>query len=125
MALPPEPLRELIPLSTTIVVAVVTAILSIGTTPDPPPNAAKLPKGSTSVGRKAPEQWVRIKIERVLYGKAPETEEIEVKKPEAGYTLHVGNQGPFFLDAEGTIIGRYGPDTHREAAIVQALKASP
>jgi len=120
MALPPEPLNELLPRSSLIVVAVVVAVLSVGSKPPAPEGAEKLEKGSTSVGQKAAAQKVRLKIERTLKGKATAAE-IEVEKPVGAYLLDVGNKGPFFIDDKGVIIGRYGPDTHRAEDIVRAL----
>jgi cell division protein FtsI/penicillin-binding protein 2 len=45
-----------------------------------------------------------------------------VDKPESAYQLLVGDAGPFFLDGR-TIIGRYGPNTHRLEKIEAALAA--
>ncbi|MFO0727749.1 MAG: hypothetical protein U1E65_28475 [Myxococcota bacterium] len=123
MAKPPEPLAELIPAANLIVVAVVVAVLWVGPKPPPPPAAEELGRGATSVGYRSPAQKVRLKIEKTLLGKAKSVE-IEVEKPEAGYLLDVGHRGPFFIDKDGKIIGRYGPDTHREEAILKALRGN-
>lgn len=120
MAKPPEPLAELIPEASLIVFAIVVAVISVGPKPPPPPYAAELPKGATSVGYQSASQKVRLRIERVLKGHTA-ARELEVEKPVAPYLLEVGNKGPFFLDAQGKIIGRYGPDTHREDEILEAL----
>ena len=121
MALPPEPLQELLLDATQVVVAEVAEILSTGPTPAAPSGAAKLGPGATSVGYRSAAQRVRLKISRVLKG--PKASELVVDKPEAAYLLAVGNHGPFFVRGQ-SIIGRYGPDTHRLDAIERALGTS-
>jgi hypothetical protein len=118
MALPPEPLRELLARATRIVVAKVVDVLETGPKPPAPEHAAKLPRGATGVGYVSARQKVRLAVERDLKGAG--ASDLVVEKPEAPYLLQSGDGGPFFLEGE-RIIGRYGPDTHRLAAIEKAL----
>ncbi|MBS2030991.1 MAG: hypothetical protein JST54_24025 [Deltaproteobacteria bacterium] len=120
MAIPPEPLNEVLPQAACVVDAEVVEVLSNGPTP-PQPNA---PQAATSAGRLAPSQVVRLKIKRVLRGKAPA--EVVVEKPEAGYALRAGNHGPFLLDgaAQPKILGRYGPDSWSMSKLEDALRQS-
>ncbi len=123
MALPPEPLSELIPASKLICIAEVTAILTLGPKPPPPVNARRLGKHAKDVGWEAASQKVRLKIERCLQGQGPTGGMIDVEKPIAPYTLRVGDKGPFFIDAKNKILGRYGPDTRPLEQIEKALSA--
>jgi hypothetical protein len=116
MAIPPEPLEELIADARSIVLGKVVAIVSTGPMP---PQRKKTHPGEVDIGNKKPSQRVKLSVERVLKGPAPS--EIEIDKPESGYTLEVGETGPFFI-GEGKIIGRYGPATHTLAKIEAALK---
>lgn len=110
MALPPEPLEELLPQASYIVEAEVTEIV-------------KQP-GPVS-GPRVGEQLVKLKVKRVLRGDASANDDLLVRKPEAGYALRAGNQGPFLLcgakDALA-ILGRYGPDTWPLERIERALR---
>jgi hypothetical protein len=117
----PEPLDELLQKAVTIVVGVVTRVLKIGPRPPPPPGAAKLPKGATSVGYVNALETVQIKIERVLRGGVKVGEEIVAEKPVAPYALKIGDRGPFMLDEDHQILGRYGPDSHPVEKIEKAL----
>jgi hypothetical protein len=115
MAKPPEPIEEVLPQATFVVDAEVVEVLRTG---------AALPKpqgkdGATSLGARAPSQQVKLKVRKVLKGQA--VTELVVTKPEAGYALKAGNQGPFLVDANHTILGRYGPDSWNIARIEQAL----
>jgi len=120
MALPPEPLRELMAQATRIVMARVVEVIATGHKPARPSSAATLPKGATDVGYVSAEQRLRLAVERDLVGSG--ARELVVTKPEGPYVLRVGAAGPFFLEAE-RILGRYGPDTHPLAAIEHALHA--
>ena len=119
VAIPPEPLPELLAAADAVVVAEVTELLGLGKKPPPPPGAAKLRPGATDVGYKEATQKLRLKIVRVLHGKVS-GDSIVVDKPEAPYALRPGDKGPFFLK-DGAIIGRYGPDTHSLKRIEAAL----
>lgn len=120
MAIPPEPLQELLPQAALIVDAEVLEVVSQGPQPPIPDH----PKGATSVPGKTPSQVVKLKVKRALKGKVQG--ELTVDKPEGDYVLTKGNKGPFLLKQEKgntVIIGRYGPDTYRMDTIEAALKA--
>lgn len=123
MALPPEPIEEVLPQAALIVEAEVDAVLE--TAPALP--AVEAPQGATSVpGREVPRQTVRLKVTKVHKGPA-DTREIVADKPVAGYALRSGNKGPFLLDASKpnpVILGRYGPDSWNLERILGALQAS-
>jgi hypothetical protein len=121
MAIPPEPLQELLPHATHIVDAEVLEVVSQGPTPPTPPHA----QGATSVPSRTPSQVVKLRIKRALKGGV--TGELTVDKPEGDYVLSRGNHGPFLLKAAAkgnpVILGRYGPDTYRLSTLEAALKA--
>ena len=119
MAIPPEPIEEVLPAAAWVVDAEVQEVLSVG----PQPQKVKAEEGATSTGQKAPAQVVKLKVKRVLRGKEG-VSELVVKKPEAGYALRAGNHGPFLLDggSEPVILGRYGPDTWSFSRLEEALK---
>lgn len=116
MALPPEPIEELLAASSAVVEAEVVRVLSHGA---PPPKPAHARDGATSVGTKAAEQVVVLKVTRALKGAVP-VGELTVEKPLAAYALAAGNKGAFFLQdtrPKPTILGRYGPDTYRVESV--------
>jgi hypothetical protein len=114
MALPPEPLDELLPQAVTIVLA---EVLSVSQAPTPARIAAvQWPIG---LGPRLPEATVRLKVERTLRG-AP-AGEIEVLKPESTYALVPGLKGPFLLDGALRILGRHGPDNYSLETLTQVL----
>jgi hypothetical protein len=118
MALPPEPLAELLKDATLVVDAQVLEVLETGAKPDQP----QAPAGSTSVGYKSASQVVVLQVNKALKGQG--AGKVTVSKPVGSYALKVGNKGAFFLK-EGTphmeILGRYGPDTHPLPAVEYAL----
>jgi len=116
MAIPPEPIEDVLPDAVLVVDAEVIEVLSIG--PATPKVHAR--PGATSTGAKSPSQKVKLKVKRVLHG--PKTTELVVEKPEAGYALRVGNHGPFLIDASNVILGRYGPDSYSLEKVEKALK---
>jgi hypothetical protein len=119
MAIPPEPLSEVLPNAALVVDAEVLEVLSSGPEPKQPDARA----GTTSAGWLAPRQVVKLKVTRVLRGQA--SGEVIAEKPEAGYALRAGNRGPFLLDgsAQPRILGRYGPDSWAMAKLEEALRA--
>jgi hypothetical protein len=123
MALPPEPIEEVLPKAKWVVDAEVKEVTGHG----PAPDRIDAPPGHTSVGNKAPAQLITLTIKRVLRGD-PGAKELTVEKPAAGYALREGNKGPFLLD-EGSptplILGRYGPDTYSWEKIERALQTYP
>lgn len=116
MAIPPEPIEDVLPGAVLVVDAEVTEVLSTG--PATPKVHAR--PGATSTGAKSPSQKVKLKVARVLHG--PKTKELVVEKPEAGYALRVGVRGPFLIDEANVILGRYGPDSYSFEKIEKALK---
>lgn len=117
VAIPPEPIQEVLPNAAWVVEAEVLEVL--GTGPTPPRVEAR--PGATSTGQKSASQTIRLKVTRVLRGE-PATE-LVVQKPEAGYSLRAGNRGPFLIDAGKVILGRYGPDSYHLDRVTQALGA--
>jgi hypothetical protein len=115
MAKPPEPLEDLLPQALWVVDAEVLEVLASG--PTPPRRDA--PPGSTSVGNQAPTQRVKLSVKKVLRGE-PVTE-LVVEKPAAGYALKAGDKGPFLVDGNKVILGRYGPDSWHPDRIAVAL----
>lgn len=119
MALPPEPIEEVLPLAALVIEAEVEVVLATG---EPQPKAAARP-GATGVGAVAPDQTVRLKVTKVHKGPQG-TKEVVVQKPVGGYALRTGNKGPFLLDASTpnpVILGRYGPDTWGLQQVLEAL----
>ena len=99
MALPPEPIEEVLPQAALIVEAEVESVLESG----PAIRSAEAAPGATSVpGRDAPQQTVKLRVTKV-------------------------HKGPFLLDdsrPHPVILGRYGPDSWNLERILGALKAS-
>ncbi|MBI3184584.1 MAG: hypothetical protein HYZ28_20810 [Myxococcales bacterium] len=120
MAVPPDPIEEVLPKATWVIDAEVVEVVKNG----PPVPKVEAPPGHTGVGQKVGSQVVRLAVRRVLRGK-PDAKDLVVEKPVAAYGLRVGNQGPFLLE-EGQphplILGRYGPDTYSWDRIEAALK---
>lgn len=124
MAIPPEPLEELLPAIVAAFDGEVVEVIQSGAQPPIPPHEP----GATSVGIKAPRQVVRLKVKAVLSGRLAVGDHVEVIKPEAGYALRVGNHGPFLLDGgspQPTILGRYGPDSYSFDKLRAALGVAP
>lgn len=116
MALPPEPLNEVLPKASWVLDAEVMEVIKQG--PQPPKKEAR--PGATSVGQKSASQTVKLKVKRVLRG--DQVTEMIVEKPEAGYALRAGNHGPFLIDDSKMILGRYGPDSYGWSKLEAALK---
>lgn len=119
MALPPEPIEELLARAGMVVDAEVLRILDQG--PAPPP--LDLPPGHTGGGQTLAAQQVELRVHRVLRGDQG-LATLAAHKPEAAYALAPGDSGAFFLAEDGAgleIVGRYGPDTYSVATIESAL----
>lgn len=120
MALPPEPIEELLPKASWVVQAEVKEVVSEG----PPQPSVKAEKGATSVPYKLHSQVVKLSVKQVLRGEGA-AQELTVEKPVGAYVLSPGNKGPFLI-AKGSphpvILGRYGPDSWALARIEDALK---
>jgi hypothetical protein len=107
MALPPQPLEEVLPQAKVVVLAVVTAVENLA--PMPPADRGA-PVDRTP---DRPPQKVTLEVVRTLRGEV-RTQWVVIK-PVTAYLLRVGNQGPFLLDGtlpEPHILGRWGPDTY-------------
>lgn len=117
MAKPPEPIEELMPNAAWVVEAVVKEVLATGPTPPQPANAQP---GATSVGYTSASQKLKLTITNVLKGE--KATELVVEKPVAPYLLSPGNKGPFLIDANKTILGRYGPDSWNLERVKSAVK---
>jgi hypothetical protein len=122
MAIPPKPLRDVMPQVVALVDAEVVKVLSTDEPPEQPPHE----EGATSVGFKVARQMVVLKINAVLKGPLKPGAQLSVVKPEAAYALRAGNHGPFLLDGSQppVIIGAYGPDSYSFAALRAALSAA-
>lgn len=119
MALPPEPLDEVLSEATAVVEATVIEIVSVG----PPIERPKRPPRHVGGNILDSLQRVRLRITRVLRGEL-ELGELTVTKPEAPYLLRAEVSGPFLLreeEGEVTILGRYGPDSYSLASLERAL----
>lgn len=117
MALPPEPIDEVMPSADSGVLAVVTRIV------EQAPQEAVAPSADTSLPTAAARQRVELEVKAVLFGALAAGARVLAVKPAGGYALREGNHGPFLLgtrEGEVEILGRYGPDTWAEAAVKQA-----
>lgn len=117
MALPPEPIDEVMPGADGAVLAVVTRVV------EQAPQKAYERTLETSLPTTAARQVVELKVTKVLFGGLSAGALVQVVKPEGDYALREGNQGPFLLgknESAVEILGRYGPDTWSEAAVKQA-----
>jgi hypothetical protein len=115
VAIPPQPLEQVLPQAAWVFEGVVTEVLATG----PDPAAVDAAPGTTSAGHKVAAQTVKLKVTRLLRGKS--VEELVAEKPVAGYALKPGDKGPFLVDASGAILGRYGPDSYALSQIEAAL----
>lgn len=119
MALPPDPIDEVLPAAQAAVLAEVTKVV----TQDPQAQPFLDPQ-ITDAPTVAARQVVELKVTGVLFGAAPQPgATVQVVKPAGAYALRAGNKGPFLLTQVGEaleILGRYGPDTYSEPAIRQA-----
>jgi hypothetical protein len=120
MAIPPEPIEEVLPQAELVVEAEVAEVLATG----PIQPKVEAPLGTTSTGKRVAKQTVRLKVTRVHKGDAG-LKELVAEKPLGAYALKAGNKGPFLLDGakpHPNILGRYGPDSWSLQRILDALK---
>src|SRR4051812_40727371 len=101
MALPPEPLDDVLRCATMIVEAEVTGVRDLERWPVDPKN------GPVDAAADRPAQEVTLHIARVLRGDAA-AHDIVVKKPPSAYVLRVGVRGAFLVDTGSMLLGRYG-----------------
>ena len=128
MAIPPDPIEELLPSAALIVMAEVTGVIAEGEQAPIPPSDPKR-KGGPQVP--LAEQVVKLRVQELLRGEGVAAgAELSAHKPAGDYNLHAGAQGPFLLaaraadDAPYAILGRYGPDSYRRNVIEEALRAT-
>lgn len=114
MALPPEPIDEMLPLADDGVVADITQIVHR----DPQTHIPTVTHpGEVDLPRDLPAQHVNITITEVLFGSHYRVgQQVIVLKPAGDYVLRAGISGPLLLahspdKTMPTILGRYGPDT--------------
>ncbi len=113
MALPPEPIEEILPQATYIVLARVMKILH---TDKQQPVHREDPR-IIGMLRELPAQRLQLEILESIAGEKLEKNTIlDVLKPAGDYVLRQDVEGPFLLmkeeDGSLKIIGRYGPDTY-------------
>lgn len=123
MALPPEPLDELLPQATFGVVASIVRI----TKREPDPPAPDVDPRLVDTPRTLPAQQLILSTKESLFGTQPEGN-FEVLKPAGDYVLREGLEGHFLLANQDdnelpVILGRYGPDNYSEQALLAAIKA--
>ena len=124
MAIPPEPIDELLPLTDAAVIAKVTKILHQGKQ-DFIPNPKE--EDAVDIPRDLPDQLVTLSIKKVLFGDfVTVNESFNVIKPAGDYVLREGVEGPFLIyrgkeDKEPVIAGRYGLDTYPLFVIEDAI----
>lgn len=112
VALPPEPLEDLLRVASLVVEAEVTAVLAVG---EPVAEGDDPPGGWTGPVPPEPWQLVNLRVHHVLRG--PDTAALRVRKPVAPYTLTATppTRGIFLLAlADGPdpiVLGRYGPES--------------
>jgi hypothetical protein len=116
MALPPEPLEDVLPYAPRIFVGEVVKVEDLGAWPST--------GGAIDAAPARPAQRAQVRVFRMLRGPMPSMSELWVVKPQGAYALHAGVRGPFLVDAvatEANLLGRYGPDTWSEEEIDAAL----
>lgn len=124
MAIPPEPIEEVLPQAEAAVLGEIARVV----VQDPQKPAPPHEPGATSVPSEAARQVVELKVSEVLFGAGDSVKPgatLEVIKPAGDYALRAGNHGPFLLKNEGKtiqIVGRYGPDTYSADAIRSAAR---
>ncbi len=120
MAIPPDPIEEVLPHASLVVVAEVLAVEA-----QQPGTTSGLPSTYTSRPETAGSQSVTLRVERALHGDARPGEAVKAYKPAGAYALREGNRGPFLLKSTPSgfeILGRYGPDTYSEKAIASRVR---
>ena len=126
MALPPDPIDEVLPQAQAVVVAEVDEILFRARQEDVPQSEDPY---MVDIPRDLPLQRVRLKISEVLDGsQVSGGQAVEAVKPPGEYVLRAGVSGPFLLhwkegETQPTILGMYGPDTYSLRVVKVALKA--
>ncbi|MGA9519998.1 MAG: hypothetical protein WBV82_00960 [Myxococcaceae bacterium] len=120
MAIPPDPIEQVLPDADAAVIATVTRVVAQDTQQPFP----KAEPGATSVPGSVARQVVELEVTEVLFGDVKPGAKVQVVKPAGSYTLSAGNGGPFLLKLKGEteIVGRYGPDSYSRERIEQAAR---
>ncbi|MCK6546649.1 hypothetical protein L6R52_12435 [Myxococcota bacterium] len=125
MAIPPEPLEEVLEHTDAAVLGEVTRIVEEDAQAPLPTSS----EGATSLPGDLAKQVVELRVKEVLFGRlADRGTTVLAVKPAGDYTLIPGAHGPFLLcagdapDAPCTIVGRYGPDSYRTADVRQQAR---
>lgn len=122
MAIPPDPIDEVLPKASAAVMAEVTAVLA----EDPQKPLPKSEPGMTSAPGEVARQVVELNVKETLFGAVKNGTRLKAVKPAGEYKLLAGNKGPFLLHlpegGDPVILGRYGPDSYGRAAIIDAAK---
>ena len=110
MALPPDPIDDVVTAARACVDAQVIAV----THTEPDAHERGL----------FPQQRVQVRVDAVGFGDVVCNADgtVTLTKPHGPYLLRVGDRGPLLLgrvagDAHDVILGRYGPDTYSVAAL--------
>ena len=109
----------MLPHATLVVIAKVARVVSTGA-PLPPLPATDEPKSDR--GARSPEQKLELDVIKVLKGAPTDASALIVTKPVAPYAVNEGTQGAWLIDADGVVLGRYGPDSWRPSHVEAALK---
>ena len=109
----------MLPHATLVVIAKVARIVSTGA-PLPPLPASE--EAQSDRGAKSPEQKLELDVIKVLKGTTADASALVVTKPIAPYAVQEGTQGAWLIDANGVVLGRYGPDSWRASHVEAALK---
>jgi hypothetical protein len=123
MAIPPEPIDEMLPMADAVVIARVVQIVHR----DQQAFVPEVQLGVADTPRELPLQIVSLDIQEVLSGEIFRVGQIiEVLKPPGAYALRPDVTGPFLLmhregDPRPIIIGRYGPDSYSLHVIKAAI----
>ena len=123
MALPPEPLEEVLPSAVLVVVGVVDAAEWL---------APFVPRGDPDDDdndSQVPPQKARMRVLEVLRGDVTEGTSLTLEKPAGDYALRQGTRGAFLLCAGAAphawhVLGRYGPDSWSVARVKQTVRTS-
>ncbi len=122
MALPPDPIEEVLSAAAAVIMAKVVRVISQEPQQPFPKRDPKVVGGETVP---LARQVVALEVLEVVKGEGIEAgQSLEVIKPEGEFTLIAAVEGPFLLaEVEGgfEILGRYGPDTYRRNEIEAAL----
>jgi hypothetical protein len=110
MALPPEPLDEVL---NDVVLAVIGRVVRA--------ERVEVDSARRAIGAAGdrPAQAIEVEVEEVLRGEAAGV--IKLTKPSSAYVLVEGVSGAFLADADSHLLGRQGPDSWPVDAVRTAL----